>query len=72
MTQTQRPPLAWLIDLPKDDITGFPRASMTSACYGQEKIGEVLGFFVYEASRQAQHDHLDITSPSITSVDITC
>jgi hypothetical protein len=72
MTQTQRSTLDWLVDLPENDITGFQRTSMTLACYGHEKIGQVLGFFFYEASRQAKLQHLDTKSLDCLAVTFTC
>jgi hypothetical protein len=66
MTQTARPQIPWLADLPADDITGYIRASMTAVCRGHEEMGLLLSYFFAGASWKAKNESIDIeTSPCI-------
>jgi hypothetical protein len=66
MTQTVRPQIPWLADLPADDITGYIRASMTAVCRGHEEMGLLLGYFFAGASWKAKNEGIAIeTSPCI-------
>jgi hypothetical protein len=67
---TQRAPTPWLVTLPAGDTTHVTRSSFAAACRGHEKIGEVLGYFVYEASWQAKNEGLDVQSADCTFITI--
>jgi hypothetical protein len=68
MTQTARPQTPWLV--PPGDMTSFGRSSFTLACRGHEKMGEVLSYFVYEASWQAKNEGIDSQSEDCTFITI--
>jgi hypothetical protein len=68
MTQTARPQTPWLV--PPGDMTSFGRSSFTLACRGHEKMGEVLSYFVYEASWQAKNEEIDSQSEDCTFITI--
>jgi hypothetical protein len=63
----QKPPVKWLVPLPQKEKGTFGRPSLCAACRGNEDIGIVLNYFLYEASVEAERWKIDTSKvPFIT------
>lgn len=63
-TTPARPPVTWLVPMPEGDP--FGRTCLKIACRGKCDLGELLNYFLYAASWEAQHKKLDKSCGTIT------
>lgn len=62
MTQAATPPLKWAIHIPTEKLSAFGRPCFDAACRGNNRIGRVLNYFVYEASREVERCKIDLST----------
>lgn len=62
MTQVATPPVKWAIDIPSEKLSAFGRPCFDAACRGNDRIGRVLNYFVYEASREVERCKMNLST----------
>jgi hypothetical protein len=63
-TTPARPPVTWLVKMPEGDP--FGRTCLKAACRGKCDLGDLLNYFLYAASWEAQNKKLDTSAGTIT------
>jgi hypothetical protein len=65
---TERSAFQWIIAFPDEKTTAVGRPCLRAACRGNERIGLVLNYFIFEASLEAQRRKLGCHNESCVKV----